>query len=345
MVLISVGLISVAVIAEKWLLTGPMLLFLMVCCHFGLQGPFIAANLAETSIPLTNGKGAFSDSLAEWVATAVSPSPTPRVPDVAAAVRPSLECAHAPTARPRNPTPLTPSPSLFLFFFFFFAAIAILWPHVLQVLHFNKQIPRVMQNRVNRKWEKFVMSTVAGKTLGIVGFGHIGQCAAKLMKQAFGMKVIALRNNPNKPSANADEVLGPDRKLEVFARSDFVVCALPGTDGTTNYCGAPEFAAMKETGEFRGCVAGHFFVSGTGPHPKSLARNGAGCLQSDWQRRLGDRERWLARVGQPFSVTSARADRRPPCPRLGIRTACRRPRPPQASSSRSAGGWQSTRRL
>ena len=38
----------------------------------GPQGPFIAANLAESPIPLTNGKGAFSDSLAEWVAAAVS---------------------------------------------------------------------------------------------------------------------------------------------------------------------------------------------------------------------------------------------------------------------------------
>ena len=57
------------------------------------------------------------------------------------------------------------------------------------VLHFNKQIPRVIQNRKEKKWDKFVMDTVAGKTLGIVGFGDIGQCVAKMAKTAFGMKV------------------------------------------------------------------------------------------------------------------------------------------------------------
>eukprot|EP00040_Diaphanoeca_grandis_P031893 m.191897 g.191897 ORF g.191897 m.191897 type:complete len:335 (-) comp32447_c1_seq1:186-1190(-) len=149
---------------------------------------FIKARLIGTSIPLTNGRGAFSDSLAEWVATSV--------------------------------------------------------------LHFNKQIPRVIKNRQDKKWEKFTMDTVKGKTLGIVGFGDIGQCTAKLMKSAFGMKVLAVRNNPNKTSEHADEIVGPDRKLEVFARSDFVVCALPGTKETLNYCSTAEFKAMKETAVF-----------------------------------------------------------------------------------------------
>jgi len=125
--------------------------------------PFIAHRLAGTDVPLTNGKGAFSASLAEWVMTAV--------------------------------------------------------------LHFNKQVPRILQNHADKKWEKFVMNTVAGKTLGIVGYGDIGQSCARVAKLAFGMRVIALRNNPDQPSPHADEVLGPDRKLDLFSKSDFVVCA------------------------------------------------------------------------------------------------------------------------
>ena len=35
--------------------------------------------------------------------------------------------------------------------------------------HFNKQIPRCQQNRVERKWDKFVMDTVEGKTMGFLG--------------------------------------------------------------------------------------------------------------------------------------------------------------------------------
>ena len=47
----------------------------------------------------------------------------------------------------------------------------------------------MLENKRNKVWEKFVMSTVAGKTLGIVGFGDIGQCVARMAKNAFGMKV------------------------------------------------------------------------------------------------------------------------------------------------------------
>lgn len=89
-----------------------------------------------------------------------------------------------------------------------------------------------------------------GKTLGIVGFGDIGQAAAKCAKGGFGMHVLALRSDPTKVSAHADEVLGPERKSELFARSDFVVCALPGTADTYNYCGAAEFHAMKNSAVF-----------------------------------------------------------------------------------------------
>lgn len=52
------------------------------------------------------------------------------------------------------------------------------------------------------------VDTVSGKTLGIVGYGDIGQSCARAAKYGFGMRVIALRNNPAKASAHADEVFG-----------------------------------------------------------------------------------------------------------------------------------------
>ena len=42
----------------------------------------------------------------------------------------------------------------------------------------------------------------------------------------------------------------PKDKLKLFQESDFIVCALPGTAQTENFCGAAEFAAMKTTGIF-----------------------------------------------------------------------------------------------
>ena len=54
------------------------------------------------------------------------------------------------------------------------------------------------------------MSELKGKTLGLLGYGHIAQATAKLAK-AFGMRVIALRRNAKKPdeSGHLDMVLGP----------------------------------------------------------------------------------------------------------------------------------------
>ena len=39
-------------------------------------------------------------------------------------------------------------------------------------MHFNKQIPRCQENRKKKQWDKFVMDTLDGKTIGFL-------CAAK----------------------------------------------------------------------------------------------------------------------------------------------------------------------
>ena len=66
----------------------------------------------------------------------------------------------------------------------------------------------VIANKGAQKWDKFVMDTVAGKTLGVVGFGHIGQTTARMAKEGFNMKIIALRNNPDRKSDLADVTYG-----------------------------------------------------------------------------------------------------------------------------------------
>mmetsp|Transcript_24385 Transcript_24385/g.66534 ORF Transcript_24385/g.66534 Transcript_24385/m.66534 type:complete len:340 (-) Transcript_24385:74-1093(-) len=124
------------------------------------------------------------------------------------------------------------------------------------MLHFNKQVPRLQQSRRDRRWEKFIMAELHGKTAGFVGFGDIAQATARLCK-AFGMRVMALRNARG-PSGDeladavryASDADGAAGKLEVFQQSDFVVCTLPGGPDTKNACGSAEFAAMKPGGVF-----------------------------------------------------------------------------------------------
>ncbi|KAJ8607924.1 hypothetical protein CTAYLR_009096 [Chrysophaeum taylorii] len=115
-------------------------------------------------------------------------------------------------------------------------------------LYFNKQVPRCQRNAKEGTWEQFTMNVLAGKTMGFVGYGHIAKHAARLAR-AFGMRVVACRRSPE-PDDIAETIYAPDDRLGLFRDADFVVCSLPGTSDTLNFCGAAEFAAMKPSAVF-----------------------------------------------------------------------------------------------
>jgi phosphoglycerate dehydrogenase-like enzyme len=85
-----------------------------------------------------------------------------------------------------------------------------------------------------------------GKTLGIIGFGHIGREVARRAK-AFGMRVICCTRTP-KPDELADRIHGMDRLTELLSESDFVLVTLPLTDQTRGTLDRAAFAAMRPTG-------------------------------------------------------------------------------------------------
>jgi phosphoglycerate dehydrogenase-like enzyme len=64
------------------------------------------------------------------------------------------------------------------------------------MLYFAKDIPRLLSNQKQAVWDKYKVSEIRGKTLGIIGYGNIGQSCAKLAK-TFGMRIIGLRKNPH----------------------------------------------------------------------------------------------------------------------------------------------------
>jgi len=102
-----------------------------------------------------------------------------------------------------------------------------------------------------RDWRRldFAGRDIAGKTLGIVGFGAIGQRLAAICRGAFGMRIVT--HHPRLAAAEirtqGAEPMGFDALLE---EADFIVAALPLTDQTRGLFGAAEFARMKETAYF-----------------------------------------------------------------------------------------------
>lgn len=115
------------------------------------------------------------------------------------------------------------------------------------ILYFAKDFRRLVRNQMAGRWEQFDVHMAEGKTVGIVGYGDIGRAVAARVK-AIGMKVVALKRHPEK-SANAgslvEETFGPDRRVEMISRCDYVVVTAPLTPETRGMIGKAEIAAMK----------------------------------------------------------------------------------------------------
>ncbi len=82
---------------------------------------------------------------------------------------------------------------------------------------------------------------VRGKTLGIVGYGHIGTQIGVLAEQ-LGMSVVYRDIEARLPLGNAREMASLESLLEV---SDIVSLHVPETPATVNMIGAAQLAAMK----------------------------------------------------------------------------------------------------
>ena len=97
------------------------------------------------------------------------------------------------------------------------------------------------------KWarSKYTGAELFEKTLGVVGFGRIGQLVAHRM-QAFGMKVIAYDPylQPAKAAALGVDLVSLD---DLLANSDFITIHLPKTKETANLIGDAALSKVKPT--------------------------------------------------------------------------------------------------
>ena len=86
---------------------------------------------------------------------------------------------------------------------------------------------------------------LAGKTLGILGYGRIGQALAK-RAAAFDMKILAIRRDVSEADPYAT-VCPPERLSEILPASDFLAITIPLSPSTKGLIGAPQLALMKKT--------------------------------------------------------------------------------------------------
>jgi D-3-phosphoglycerate dehydrogenase / 2-oxoglutarate reductase len=115
------------------------------------------------------------------------------------------------------------------------------------MLALARNIPQAHASLTSGKWErsKFGGTEVDGKTLGVLGFGRIGQLVA-IRARAFGMRVIAF--DPFVGSERFRE-LGVDRAEtpdDVLQAGDFITLHLPKTPETQGFINAQTLARCKD---------------------------------------------------------------------------------------------------
>jgi D-3-phosphoglycerate dehydrogenase len=120
-----------------------------------------------------------------------------------------------------------------------------------------RNIPQAHASLKAEKWErsKFGGVELYEKTLGIIGFGRIGQLVAERAK-GLAMDVIAY--DPY-VSAERFKELGVEHAVEVgevYRRADVVTIHLPKTEETINFVDSDAFAQMKDGVRIVNCARG-----------------------------------------------------------------------------------------
>ena len=88
---------------------------------------------------------------------------------------------------------------------------------------------------------------LAGTTLGILGYGRIGQAVASRAR-AFDMEVLAIRRDVGRSADDDLNLLGGLEILdEVLMRSEYLVVTLPLSPATRGLIGEAQLRAMKPT--------------------------------------------------------------------------------------------------
>ena len=108
-----------------------------------------------------------------------------------------------------------------------------------------RQIP--LEDKLTREgqWGTTIGVGLKGKTLGLVGLGHIGSLVARV-GDAFGMNLIAWSQNLTAQRA-AECKAGLVEKADLFREADVVSIHLKLSERTTGLVGRPELQLMKPT--------------------------------------------------------------------------------------------------
>ncbi|HEX4115293.1 MAG TPA: phosphoglycerate dehydrogenase [Solirubrobacteraceae bacterium] len=115
------------------------------------------------------------------------------------------------------------------------------------LLAMARNIPQAYASLTSGKWERSKFSGVElyEKTLGILGFGRIGQLVAARAR-GFGMRVLAFDPFVSAERYRELGVEKAENSEEIYAQADFITVHLPKTPETAGWVDAEAFAKMRD---------------------------------------------------------------------------------------------------
>jgi D-3-phosphoglycerate dehydrogenase / 2-oxoglutarate reductase len=115
------------------------------------------------------------------------------------------------------------------------------------LLALARKVPQAHHSLTGGAWERSQFSGVElyDKTLGVIGFGRIGQLVAQ-RALSFGMRVVAFDAYVSEERFRELGVERVDAPGDLYSRANFITVHLPVTDETENWLDADAFAAMRD---------------------------------------------------------------------------------------------------
>ena len=124
-----------------------------------------------------------------------------------------------------------------------------------------RNVPQAQATLVAGRWDraKFKGAELYGKTLGVIGFGRIGQLVAK-RAQSFDMEVLAFDKFVSAERFRELGVEGCDELTDLLGRADLITLHTPRTPETEGMIDAEAIAAMKDGARIVNCARGELIV-------------------------------------------------------------------------------------
>src|SRR5882762_7941948 len=114
---------------------------------------------------------------------------------------------------------------------------------LLSMLALARGLPRSLRTQAKRRWDRFPVKLLKGKTVGIFGIGTIAAELAPKCK-ALGMKVVGVSSAKRKLEG-FDAMFGREELAQAVKDWDYFVLLTPFTPETKNIVDAKIFAKMK----------------------------------------------------------------------------------------------------